>query len=148
MPRKILLTLFIFALFLFLYFVSALYCFFHVPLIAKNSETAIKVYPNQNLQQLSERLVQQHIIRHPGFFEWVVEISGNVGHLRYGEYQIRYPLTAWQLLNNLKSGTGLVVHRLTIVNGWTFHNIRQATMMSLLVNRICMDFSLNSRCSF
>ncbi|MDP1574383.1 MAG: endolytic transglycosylase MltG [Coxiellaceae bacterium] len=109
-----------------LYFTSVLYEFFHIPLVKKGVQQSIKVYPNQSATIVSQTLYQQHILQHPELFEWLVAMMGNRFQLHFGEYQIQYPITAWQLLKNMSTGTGLVKHRLTIVEGWTFQNIREA----------------------
>ena len=109
-----------------LYFTSVLYEFFHIPLVKKGVQQSIKVYPNQSAAVVSQTLYQQNILQHPALFQWLVAMMGNRFQLHFGEYQIQYPITAWQLLNHMSTGTGLVKHRLTIVEGWTFQNIREA----------------------
>lgn len=107
-----------------LYFISVLYHFFRIPMVKQGVELSVKVYPNQTIPIVTQSLVQQGLMPHPALFEWV----GNMmdGRLCFGEYAITYPLTAWQLLQNMHAGTGLMKHRLTIVEGWTFAQIRAA----------------------
>jgi len=98
--------------------------FLYAPLVKKDVITSIKVYPGQNISVLSQNLYQQKIIHHPLLFQWLVEISGNSLRLRYGEYEVKYPMNVLTLLNHMTHGTHLVKHRLTIVNGWTFTQVR------------------------
>lgn len=124
--KKITKAVVIFALFIFLLIANIAREFFFSSLVSKNNPTSIKVYPNQSVGVLANQLYQQKIIQHPVLFQWLVNFSGNQFQLRYGEYQIRYPMTAWKLIKNIAKGTGLVRHHLTIVEGWTMNDIRAA----------------------
>lgn len=124
MRQKILLLILaVFAL-LFLRFASQLFLFFRIPVVDKSTIVAIKVYPDEGIQSVARELRQQKIIPNATFFTWMFILTNR--QLRFGEYDIRYPMTAQQLLNHMTQGIGLVKHRLTIVEGWTFADIRTA----------------------
>lgn len=116
----------IFITFYFLHITNAINRFFLSPIVPFGEKTAIKVYPGETVSSVSARLSQQGLINSPTLFEQVALLTTQNGNLRYGEYQIQYPMTAWELLGHMKRGQGLVKHRFTIVNGWTFENIRAA----------------------
>lgn len=119
----------IFIIFIALYFLhitNAINHFFLSPVVSFGEKTAIKVHPGETISSVSTRLSQQGVIKNPMLFEQIALLTTQNGNLRYGEYQIKYPTTAWQLLGHMKQGIGLVKHRFTIVNGWTFDNIRTA----------------------
>lgn len=115
----------IFALY-FLHIAHVISRFFLSPVVSVNQKTAIKVYSGETISSVSARLSQQGVIKNPILFEQIALLTTQNGNLRYGEYQIQYPMTAWQLLGHMKFGKGLVKHRFTIVNGWTIENIRTA----------------------
>ncbi len=116
----------IFVAFYFLHITHAVSRFFLSPVVQLGEKTAIKVHPGETISSVSTRLSQQGVIKNPILFEQIALLTTQNGNLRYGEYQIQYPMTAWQLLGHMKHGKGLVKHRFTIVNGWTFENIRTA----------------------
>lgn len=124
--RNFLLLTAIVLCFVCLYVTSVFYHFFRTPLTPKNVVTTIKVYPNQTVRGLVKRLQTDNIIQHPWLFALLIETVGDGHRLRFGEYDIAYPTTAWQLLRNLSAGKGLAQHRLTIIEGWTFHDMRNA----------------------
>ena len=123
MPKKIYSALFLIFIFIFLYITSALHDFFRTPMVKKGVITSIKVFPGQPANMLAQHLYQNNMIRHPTLFNLLIDISGARFQLHYGEYEIKHPLTAWDLLQNIEQGTGLVQHRLMIVNGWTFSQV-------------------------
>lgn len=111
---------------LFLFFLLCFLSFLSKPLVKKGTTATVKVYRGQRLDALAENLTEQNLISHPIWFHWLVRLTGNKYKLRYGEYRIDYPMSLLKLLRNMKRGRGLVQHRLTIVEGWTFNNIRAA----------------------
>jgi UPF0755 protein len=127
--RKKIFTIVFAAFILFvLYFSGLLFDIFRVPIVEQGVSTSVKVYPNEKLSTLAQTLHQKKLIRYPGLFQWVVELTNNEYALRFGEYEIKYPMTAWQLLQHITHGTYLVKHRFTIVNGWTFDQVREALL--------------------
>lgn len=135
MFKKIFPVLFILAIFIFLYFASALHSIFTKPIVQRGITTSIKVYPAQSARIVSQNLYAQKLIQHPTLFSWLIILTGNRYALRYGEYQIQHPMTAWNLLRHMIKGSDLVKHRITIVNGWTFDQIREAMMADPNLNQ-------------
>ncbi|HLB57074.1 MAG TPA: endolytic transglycosylase MltG [Coxiellaceae bacterium] len=126
MPKKIFNILFIAFVFIFLYVASVIHDFFRVPLVSSGVTTSIKVYPNQDAYIVVNNLHQQQLIQHATLFKYFIDVCGDRYQLRYGEYEINSSVTAWTLLRNMVHGTGLVKHRLTIVNGWTTNQVLTA----------------------
>jgi UPF0755 protein len=58
-------------------------------------------------------------------FEWYGRLSGQAGRVRAGEYRIPAGSTPRQVMERLVSGE-VLLHALTIVEGWTFHQMRRA----------------------
>ena len=126
----------IFAL-LFLHLSSQLFLFFRMPLVSKATSTSIKVYPSESIQAVAAELYRQKLIANPTFFAWMYSLSSQ--HLHFGEYDIKYPITAHRLLKNMLQGVGLVKHRLTIVEGWTFNDIRLALSRDTNLSQTLFD---------
>lgn len=127
--------------FIFLYIASVTYSFFCIPLVKKGVFTSITVYPGQDVNVLTRQLHDRNIIQNPHFFSWLISITNNRFQLRYGEYQIQYPMTAWNLLQHMQLGTGLVKHRFTIVEGWTFSDIRAALLRNISLKQTMVNQS-------
>lgn len=102
------------------------YYIFYRPVVKSGVVSSFKIYPNDQLSTVVERLVKAKIIQDPILFTWLVDITKSHQELRYGEYKITANLSQWQLLQNMTQGTGLVQHRVTLVNGWTFDQVRSA----------------------
>lgn len=126
MPKKIHSICFLALIVFFLYVISSVHDLFQRPLVNNGVVTSVKVYPGSRTAELIETLSQRDLISHPVFFRWLIDVSGARYALHYGEYTIEYPMTAWDLLSNIKAGTGLTQHRITIVNGWTFQQVMDA----------------------
>src|SRR3990167_4237099 len=139
--HKFLISLLIIAAFIFLALSSLTYQFFRGPLVKKNNSASVEVYPGQDIHVLVAHLYNRKIILYPNFFTWLVTVTSNRFQLRYGEYQIKYPMTAWELLKHMKAGTGLVKHRFTIVEGWTFSDIRTALLKNADLNQTLINQS-------
>lgn len=103
---------------------TIVYHIFHRPLLKPGKTATVKIYPNDHLQQIAARLVTANIIDSPHTFIWLVDFTDHRHHLRYGEYKVTDRMTLWQLLQNMLRGQGLVQHRVTLVDGWTFAQIR------------------------
>lgn len=126
MIKRIYSVLFLALIFFFLYIASVIHDFFKAPLVKKNITTSIKVYPNQDAHVVVSNLHQQQLIQHTTLFKYFIDVCGDRYQLRYGEYEINHQITAWKLLRHMIHGTGLVKHRLTIVNGWTTNQVLTA----------------------
>lgn len=109
-----------------LHIVSIIYHFFRISLVPKSVTTSIKVYPGRSAYALALELHQQNIIQNPWVFSGFINFLGDQRRLRFGEYEIKYPMTTWNLLQNITHGRGFVKHRLTLVEGWTFQQLRDA----------------------
>jgi len=84
------------------------------------------VYPGEPAPTVISRLYQANVIRHPWIFSMMLTLESDRQHLYFGEYQLTMGMTSSQLLHNMTQGKGLVKHRITFVEGWTFDDIRQA----------------------
>lgn len=89
------------------------------------SQTTFVVPPGAGLRQVSARLHEEGIVSAPEFFHWYARALGKAASIRAGEYRIEPGISAAQLLDQLVSGE-VVLHTLTVVEGWTFRQMQAA----------------------
>jgi UPF0755 protein len=77
------------------------------------------------LSRVAARLESEGVLRHGKLFEWYVRGSGHAGAVRAGEYRFPAGSTPRQVMSRLVSGE-VVLHSFTIVEGWTFRQMRAA----------------------
>jgi UPF0755 protein len=107
-----------------LVFSFLLYGFFNKPLVANQAETSVIIKAGSSLNSIAEQLNQQGFLEHPSFFVAVALFLHNEHSLRAGEYAITPGMTAPQLLSNMVKGK-VILHKLTLVDGWTFKDFRR-----------------------
>jgi UPF0755 protein len=83
----------------------------------------VEVPSGMPLARIARRLEEAGVLRHPKLFEWYGRISGTAGNVRAGEYRFPAASTPREVMARLVSGE-IVLHALTIVEGWTFHQLR------------------------
>ncbi|MCM2130958.1 endolytic transglycosylase MltG [Larsenimonas rhizosphaerae] len=93
--------------------------------IALKSPTVFEVTRGEGARQVLSSLEQQDIIS----AVWPYKVLGllepdRLRRLRAGEFEVTPDMTAYQLLDRLSSNE-VVTYRLTIPEGWTFHQMRQ-----------------------
>lgn len=124
MLKFTLFTLLFFVLILFAAFGWLWYQYYHAPLISSGKPQRIRVAPNTNIEVLTNHLTKRGLLSHPKFFLFINRHNGQSTQLRYGEYWIKPNMSAADLMKNIIEGEGLVRHHITIIEGWTFHQIK------------------------
>jgi UPF0755 protein len=84
-----------------------------------------EVQPGQSLARIAAQLEAAEVVRHGKVFEWYGRLSGQAGRVRAGEYRIPPGSTPRQVMERLVSGD-VLLHTLTVVEGWTFRQMRHA----------------------
>ena len=82
------------------------------------------VPPGAGLPATSQGLAEQGIIDHPYYFFALGGLRGAMGQIRAGEYRLQASLTPDKLLDLLISGR-VAQHSVTLVEGWTFAQVRE-----------------------
>ena len=85
----------------------------------------VQVPPGASLGRVAGILREAGIVDHPEFFKWYGRLSGSAARLRAGEYEIPAAATPRQVMGLLVSGE-VVLHAVTIVEGWNFAQMRAA----------------------
>jgi UPF0755 protein len=90
-----------------------------------HEEVVVEVPAGMPLARIASRLEEAGVLRHPRLFEWYGRSSGTAGSVRAGEYRIPAGSTPREIMARLVSGE-VVLHSLTIVEGWNFGQMRAA----------------------
>lgn len=100
-----------------------LYWSWHRPL-APGADTYI-VRPGTSLRGLAGQLRERGVMRETRSFIWLGYLTGRSRQLKAGEYRFRADITTAELLDQVVAGR-VVEYPFVIVEGWTFHQVRQA----------------------
>ncbi|MEA5445276.1 endolytic transglycosylase MltG [Gammaproteobacteria bacterium AB-CW1] len=94
------------------------------PLAVETSQTVV-VERGDNLLRLARQLESEGIIADAERVRYWSRISGQGRNIRAGEYRIEPGMTLPELVERLERGD-VVMYRFTLVEGWTFRQMRQA----------------------
>lgn len=115
---------FIFTFFLLLAVVAAAFVYwrwFVRPLPGGGPATVI-IQPGQSLRASAVKLEQQDVLYRSWDLVWLARIEGKATQVRAGEYAIPAQATTATLLDKLVGGN-VVLHKLTVIDGWTFDQL-------------------------
>jgi UPF0755 protein len=79
-------------------------------------------------------LATDGIVRHPGVLAAYGRLTGQAGRVRAGEYELAPGLTPVTLLELLESGR-VILHKLTLVEGWTVREILRSLAAEAALER-------------
>lgn len=102
------------------------YHLFHDSLIDQGPAQTVKVHPGTGVSQLAQTLHQRKLLQHPYFFIEYAQFTGLSSQVRFGEYWIKPGMSAMDVLRNVTQSKGVVQHKMTFIEGWTFRDIRAA----------------------
>ncbi len=66
----------------------------------------LEVLPGEPFTQVTRRLVNEHQLRHPGWFHLLAVLRGDTGRIQAGDYALTGKVTPSALLDDLVSGKG------------------------------------------
>ena len=89
------------------------------------SAVVIDIPAGASLSRIAQRLEQAGVLEHALLFEWYGRATGQAGKVRAGEYRFPAHSTPREAMARLVSGE-VVLHAFTIVEGWTFRQLRAA----------------------
>ncbi|MDQ8040212.1 MAG: endolytic transglycosylase MltG [Rickettsiella sp.] len=98
---------------------------YHRFLITPLSKTQTIHYifePGSSVHRLVDDLQAQGFIKHPRLFFLLAYLKGATNKLKTGEYLFEPGITPDQLLAQMLAGN-VILHRFTIVEGWTFQQV-------------------------
>lgn len=83
------------------------------------------ISPGSHLKQTAEDLAAKGLLEHPAAFVVLGRLLGQATKIKAGSYMVEQPLSAYQLLNKITMGETLLA-KLTVIEGWTFAQMRTA----------------------
>ncbi|MDE2070311.1 MAG: endolytic transglycosylase MltG [Gammaproteobacteria bacterium] len=98
---------------------------FLAPVVTGIRAVDVEVTPGAPLRQVAGELHAQGVLPQPFDLVWLARLRGDTHALRAGEYLVPPGTSVAGLLDLLKSGK-VVLHSLTLVDGWTFKQVMQA----------------------
>lgn len=82
--------------------------------------TTVIVQPGQPLKRTAAALARRGVLNGGWDLVWLARLEGKSTAIRAGEYAVPPHATTAQLLDLFVSGN-VVLHSLTVIDGWTFH---------------------------
>jgi len=92
---------------------------YFMPVVTGTRAVDADVTPGAPLRQVAAELHAQGVLRQPLDLVWLARLRGDAHAIRAGEYLVQPGTTVAGLLDLLKSGR-VVLHSLTLIEGWTF----------------------------
>ncbi|HET6725238.1 MAG TPA: endolytic transglycosylase MltG [Gammaproteobacteria bacterium] len=87
-----------------------------------SGQAIVIVKPGTPLSVTAATMQRQGVLYQAWDLVWLARIEGVSTNVRAGEYAVPAHATTASLLNKLVSGD-IVLHRFTIIDGWTFHEL-------------------------
>lgn len=97
----------------------------NAPLAVPEPGLVFEVEPGTPLSRVCAELAEDDVLGNPRALTWYARLRGDATRVRAGEYRIDPGLSAVGLLAKLVAGD-VVLHRLTIVEGWRFGDLLAA----------------------
>ncbi|PSQ91472.1 MAG: endolytic transglycosylase MltG [Proteobacteria bacterium SW_6_67_9] len=100
--------------------------FLHSPMEGVPDDGAIyRIEPGTPVAGIAAELAERGLIERPSYLRLTARLSGAARRLQAGEYAIEPGMTPYRLLERFESGR-VKQHSLTIIEGWTFHQVVSA----------------------
>ena len=110
------------------------------PLAIGTEAVTVEVTPGQSLTAVAEDLAGRGVLTHPRWLALYARYTGADARMRAGEYAIQPGVTPQGLLDLFVTGA-VVQHSVTIVEGWTFRNLRKAIADEATLDHVTLDLS-------
>jgi UPF0755 protein len=95
------------------------------PLAIGDEPAIVEVQPGQTLTAVARELAARGLLAHPQLLALYGRFIGADSRMHAGEFSIKPGTSPRDLLQALVSGA-VVQHSVTVVEGWTFHELRKA----------------------
>jgi UPF0755 protein len=100
----------------------------------------VEVQPGQSLTAVTRELAARGLVRHPRLLALYGRAIGADAHMHAGEYSIASGTTPRGLLQTFVGGA-VVQHSVTVVEGWTFRDLRKALTKEATLEHATVDMS-------
>ena len=106
----------------------------HTPLPVGDTAIRIEIAPGAALSRVAADLSDQHLLPYPRIFVWYARFHGDASRIKAGEYELLPGTTAARLVDLFVSGK-VLMHSLTVIEGWTYEQMRDAIREHAAINQ-------------
>lgn len=99
------------------------------------------IAPGDNLNKISRNLVDAGITREPWSLRLLAKKQGGGSAIQAGEYELPKSLNLQQFLHRIVNGIGQIDVRVTVLEGWTFSQMRSALAEAEKLNHETINWS-------
>lgn len=92
---------------------------------ADQAPVTFSISPGSGIKQASRQIAQAGVPVSPFMLEWLTRLSGKASKIKAGVYELRPGTSPWGLIGKIVRGEYLM-DSLTIIEGWTFKQMREA----------------------
>lgn len=110
---------------------------YHAPL-ALRTAMVVEVAPGEPLARVAQRLAAQGVLRWPRLYSWLARRQGLATRIRAGEYELQPGTSPAGLLEQLVEGR-VLLHPVTLVDGWTWMAALEALHDNPVLSRVVLD---------
>lgn len=110
------------------------------PLPIGNEPAIVEVQPGQSLTAVTRELAARGLVRHPRLLALYGRLTAADSRMHAGEFSIAPGTTPQGLLQAFVSGA-VVQHSVTIVEGWTFRDLRRTLANEPTLEHVTRDMS-------
>jgi UPF0755 protein len=110
------------------------------PLALGPEPLTVEVPRGQSLRAVGQELADRGVLRHPRLLGWYAHLTGDDQRMHAGEYSLPPGTTPRSLLQLFVSGA-VVQHSITIVEGWTFRELRKALAREATLEQATRELS-------
>jgi UPF0755 protein len=96
----------------------------HAPLSGVDAPRVIEIAPGEGFFLITRKFQDQGVLGSRWAFMALAALQGRTTRIRAGEYRVSPGITPQDLLDQLVKGE-ILLHRLTLVEGWTFRQVRE-----------------------
>ncbi len=105
--------------------ILAFLCWAQLPVFDSGKPVSFEIAPGGTARNIVNQLKKQNISINDTLFVILVRVSGNSSGLHAGTYELKAGETPARLLEKITKGI-FAMESLTIIEGWKFHQMRQA----------------------
>ncbi|MCG8426892.1 MAG: endolytic transglycosylase MltG [Chromatiales bacterium] len=110
------------------------------PLNIQPGGIAYLLEPGTSVTSLAKDLADQGVLDNPLYLRVLARLEGSAAKIKAGEYQIPEGTTPLALLNLLVAGE-VINHSLTLIEGWSFREVRQAVAEHTILEQTLTDLT-------
>lgn len=115
--------------------------FLHKALFTTNNATVeFYIDDGNTVSNIAYNLYEKNLIYSPKVLIFLAKISVNTKNLHAGEYEVLQRMNLWDLLHKFKNGN-VIKRNITLVEGWTFSQIKQALAQNNYLKHDLSDLS-------